>query len=121
MKNKYLTEIIVSLVLIVLLLMIINPRNVFMPSMSQEMFTTATVVVFGFFASLILREQTKDEREDKHRGLAGRSAFLSGVTVLLCGIVIQVLNHNLDTWLVFTLVVMILIKIVNRIYYDMYQ
>jgi hypothetical protein len=50
--------------------------------------------------------------------LSGRIAFLVGSTLLTLGIIVQSLNHNVDAWLVVTLVAMILSKIVVRIYGD---
>lgn len=121
MKNKYTTEIVISAVLIALLILIVNPGDVFMPSMAQMMIAGILVIVFGFFASLILKEKIKDEREDKHRGLAGRQAFLAGSSILLLGIVVQTLEDKLDVWLVIALVVMILVKVITRIYNDLYR
>lgn len=119
MKNKYTLEIVVSLILIGLLILIINPSDIFMPTMAHMMLAGFAVIVFGFFAGLVLKEKTKDEREEKHRGLAGRAAFLAGSSILIIGMVSQTLKDSIDPWLVASLVVMILVKLTTRIYNDL--
>lgn len=114
--KKSASEAAVAVILISLLVLMVNPFNIFMPSMLQLMTAGIAVVVFGLFSTFVLREDAADEREEKHRSLAGRIAFLTGSAVLLVGIVIQVYREMLDTWLVLSLVVMIVAKIVTRMY-----
>lgn len=120
MKNKFITEITVTIVLIVILVVLVNPYNIFMTNMFHMMLLGISVAVFGFLASLLLKEKAVDEREEKHRSLAGRIAFLSGSSVLLLGIIFQSLNDTLDIWLVTALIVMVVAKVVTRIYTDKY-
>lgn len=115
-NNVFLSEIVVSFVLIILLVLFINPFGLFMPTTLLMMLIVGFLIVFGIFASFIFRENAKDERESFHRMLAGRVAFLTGSGSLVLGIVIQSLNHNLDLWLVFALGAMILAKIIGLIY-----
>lgn len=74
------------------------------------------VILFCIFASFIWKENARDERENLHKMIAGRIAFLAGSAVLVIGIVLQSLSHQLDVWLVITLVVMILAKAAGLIY-----
>jgi hypothetical protein len=74
--------------------------------------------LFAVFASFILRESIADERDALHRTLAGRNAFLAGAGVLTLAIVMQGYTHSVDPWLVVTLVVMIMVKILTRIWSD---
>ena len=76
------------------------------------------LVLFGIFASFILKEKAFDERDDVNRSLAGRNAFLAGSAILMLGIVIQGYSHKIDPWLVVALIVMIVIKIVTRFWSD---
>lgn len=76
------------------------------------------LVLFGIFASFILREKSTDERDSQHRTLAGRNAFLAGSAVIILGIIIQGLSHAVDEWLVITLIVMVVTKIGTRIWSD---
>jgi len=76
------------------------------------------LVLFGIFASFILKEKVFDERDDLNRSLAGRNAFLAGATVIILGIAIQGYSHSLDPWLVVALMVMVISKITTRIWSD---
>jgi len=116
MKNNLLQEIFVSLVLVVLLILFLNPFDFWMPNTLLMVMVLGLVVVFMLFASFIWKENSIDEREGLHKMMAGRVAFLAGTGVLVVGIIIQSFNHQLDSWLVFTLGVMILAKVGGLIY-----
>lgn len=115
-NNTFLSEIIISIVFIVLLILFLNPFGFFMPTTLLMMLVVGFLIVFGIFASFVFRENAQDERESFHRMLAGRIAFLTGSAVLVAGIIIQSLLHGLDPWLVFALGLMILGKIIGLIY-----
>ena len=117
MKNNVLkTEFIFSLLLIILLLFFIEPFGLFMTPPVAMMILTILIVIFGIFASLVWREKARDEREHLHKMIAGRFGYLAGASVLMIGIVIQTLNHELDSWLIIALIAMILGKIVGLLY-----
>jgi hypothetical protein len=120
MKNKntttYFKESITALTLIILLVCIVNPFNMYMLSMFENVILGSIFVVFALFASFFLREVVVDERDEVHRSLSGRVAFLVGSAVLLLGITVQIEMSHLDIWLVVTLVAMILAKLIARIY-----
>ena len=115
-NNAFANEIIAALVLILLVGALLNPFGWFMPSPVVMMLILGLVVVFILFTAFVWKERARDERELWHRTIAGRVAFLSGVSVLVLGIIIQGLNHNVDVWLVLTLTVMIFAKIITSIY-----
>lgn len=114
-------EIIAAAILIVLLVLLVNPYHIWMPSMAHMMGLTALLLVFAFFASIVLREQAHDEREGLHRMYAGRSAFLVGSFLLIVGISYQSLTHTFDPWLPAVLVAMIVVKIGTRLYADWHR
>ncbi|OGZ00978.1 MAG: hypothetical protein A3B13_02650 [Candidatus Liptonbacteria bacterium RIFCSPLOWO2_01_FULL_45_15] len=116
MKNNFLQEIFVSLILIVLLVLFLNPFGFWMPNILLMMMVLGLVVVFSVFASFIWRENARDEREGLHKMMAGRFAFLVGMAILVTGIIVQSFKHELDFWLAFTLGAMILAKIIGLIY-----
>ena len=116
MKNNFLQEVSVSLVLIVLLVLFLNPFGFWMPTIFLMMMVLGLVVTFSLFSSFIWRENSRDEREGLHKMMAGRIAFLVGTALLVVGIIIQSFRHELDFWLVLTLVTMILAKIIGLIY-----
>lgn len=117
MKNN-LKEIIVTVCLVVLAVLLLNPFMFWMPDMMLLCMLAITLGLFALFASFVLREHTCDEREDQHRALAGRNAFLVGAGVLTVGIVVQGYTHAVDPWLVFALVSMVVAKIATRMWSD---
>jgi hypothetical protein len=118
MKNKFVLEIIVSLALISLAVLLLNPLHFWMPNMLVIGMLAVGFVLFGILASFILREAAFDERDMVNRSLAGRNAFLIGAAVLMLGILIQGYTHTVDPWLVITLIAMILVKIGTRLWND---
>ncbi len=118
MKNKTLQEILVPLALIILATLLLNPFHFWMPDMMVMGMLATLLVLFGIFASFILKEKAFDERDDMNRSLAGRNAFLAGSATLMLGIVVQGYNHAIDPWLVIALIVMIIIKIGTRLWSD---
>ncbi len=117
MKNN-LKETIVTVALVVIAVLLLNPFHFWMPDMIVMCMLAIVLGLFGIFASFILREKSVDEREDQHRTLAGRNAFLAGSGVLTLGIVIQGYKHTVDPWLIIALIVMVIVKIGTRIWSD---
>lgn len=115
-NNKFLQEVLVSGVLVILLVLFLNPFGFWMPTTLLMMMVLALVVVFALFASFAWRENPEDEREDLHKMKAGRIAFLAGTALLALSIIVQSFNHNLDPWLVLVLSGMILVKVIALIY-----
>jgi len=120
MKNNF-TEALVTICLIGLAILLLNPFHFWMPDMMVMGMLTFLLGLFGVFASFILREKVTDEREGVHRTLAGRNAFLAGSGVLTLAIVVQGYTHSVDPWLVVALVAMIIVKIGSRIWSDKNQ
>ncbi len=116
MTNRNSKELIVSLILVILLALLANPFDFWMPDMMQMAILALVIGAFGLFASLIMKERVTDERESVHRMFAGRVAFLTGSVILTAGIVRQGLTDSTDFWLPVTLVAMILSKISAHIY-----
>lgn len=117
MKNNYfISEILISLVLLLILVFCLNPFGILMPPPFVSMLVILLLLFVGIFASFIWKERSEDERENYHKLLAGHLAFLTGVTLLGIAIAIQELNHKLDPWLVYILIAMLLAKIIGRIY-----
>ncbi|MDE2030729.1 MAG: hypothetical protein KGI58_00490 [Patescibacteria group bacterium] len=117
MKNN-IKEIIITLCLIAIAVLLLNPFNFWMPDMVVIGILAIALVLFGIFASFILREKIFDERDSLHRTLAGRNAFLAGSAMLMIGIIIEGYSHKVDAWLVITLIVMIFTKITTRMWSD---
>jgi hypothetical protein len=75
---------------------------------------------FGAFIVFVLKERAEDEREDPHRALAGRIAFLSGCAVILVGIALQSEWGTPDPWLLYALIAMVLGKVLARLWSSIY-
>ena len=116
MKNNLLQEIFVSLILIILLVLLFNPFDFWMPSALLMMIVASFVAIFGSFVSFVWRENSKDERESLHKSIAGRAAFLAGASVLVAATVVQSFNHAIDPWIVTALGIMILAKTIGLMY-----
>lgn len=82
-KNKFVAEIIVSVILIVLLLLLWKPTDSEMPNEMLMAIVLGLIIIFSVFASFIFRENARDERESLHRLMAGRFAYLVGAGILL--------------------------------------
>ncbi|MEX0652082.1 MAG: hypothetical protein WD509_01750 [Candidatus Paceibacterota bacterium] len=110
------TEIILAGILIFLVVVLLNPFDVFMNYMFVMTLAGFLIAVTAFFTGVIWRESEGDEREVLHQMLAGRIAFIVGTVVLVVGIVVQSITQSVDIWLVIALVSMVLIKIIGRVY-----
>ncbi len=117
MKNNLL-EVLTTLGIILIAILLLNPFEFWMPDMMVMGMLVLALMLFGIFASFVLREKITDERDAVHETLAGRNAFLVGSAVLILGIVVEGYTHTVDPWLVGALVFMITAKIVTRIWSD---
>lgn len=117
MKNKFLHTVIPTCITI-LAILLLNPFNFWMPDMVVMSMLACIFVLFALFAGFILNEQAEDERENAHRTLAGRNAFLIGSGVLMLGIIVQGYYHTVDPWLVAALSLMIMTKVITRVWSD---
>jgi heme/copper-type cytochrome/quinol oxidase subunit 2 len=90
--------------------------SLFMPKSAEMLLAFGVVLVFLIFFAVVWRERATDERDQLHRLIAGRVSFLVATAFLTTGIVIQAFHHNIDPWLIYTLVGMILAKLGSRIY-----
>ncbi|KND47109.1 MAG: hypothetical protein AB199_01615 [Parcubacteria bacterium C7867-004] len=117
MHNAYLEGATV-LALAGLSLVLLDPFHIWMPDMAYMIVLCCLVAAFGAFAAFVLCERAGDEREDAHRMLSGRMAFLAGSGVLVAGIVLQGLTGPIDPWLIYALCAMVFAKLAARAYSD---
>ena len=117
MKNN-LKEMAVTFCLVVISILLLNPFHFWMPDMMVITMLAIILTLFAVFASFVLREKIVDERDDQHRSLAGRNAFLAGSAVLILAIMIQGYSHSVDEWLIIALIAMIATKVGTRIWSD---
>lgn len=115
-KNNFLGEITISVILIILLILLLNPFNFWMPTAMHMMMIVGLAVFIIIFAGYVWKEKSHDERESLHRNIAARYGYLAGIGILSVGVIIQSMQHTLDIWLIVSLTVMILAKIIGVIY-----
>lgn len=109
-------EILLSLLILGLLGVIMRFQSLLMPMSMATTFSIALIVAFFLFIVFIFREKPQDERENVHKFMAGRIAFIVGAIILITGIIYQTFQHNIDPWLIYTLSGMILTKLVFYLY-----
>lgn len=116
MKKEIINEIVVAIILVLLIVAFLDPFHYWMPGPLAMFLLFLALLVFLIFAVFIWREKVHDEREDYHRLWTGRLAWLVGAAFLMVGIIVQEINHTLDHWLVYALLVMVITKLLSLIY-----
>jgi O-antigen/teichoic acid export membrane protein len=111
-----LTEIVLGVVLLILLTVIFNPYDLYMTQMTTMLIALSFLILFGIFALFALREQPRDEREELLIIKTSRFAFLITGAVLALGIAIELIQHDIDPWLLIVFAVMIFSKLFGYIY-----
>lgn len=82
-------------------------------SSSLQMLLLAIVLsLVATFLVLFWREQPDDEREMHNQALASRFAYTVGSLVLIGALIVQSLNHNLDSAVPIALLAMIATKVI---------
>lgn len=116
MKNKFVGEIIISLVLIGLLVFFINPLDLLMPQQMHPFMIPILVLLFIIFTALLWKETPGDEREQLHKFIASRFAYFAAVSILIIAIVFQSFHGQIDLWLIIAICITLLAKIFGLIY-----
>ncbi|USN53072.1 MAG: hypothetical protein H6760_02745 [Candidatus Nomurabacteria bacterium] len=103
---------ILAIIIILLSLGLLNPFDWWMPSTLEMSFIVILALIGFAYAAFFWKERPRDEREEHVQRKAGRSAFLAGILIGITGIIVQGLQHALDAWLIATVAVMLLAKII---------
>ena len=118
---KISVEVIIGIILLGILGIFLNPTHLLMPDSVNMMLILGLIIGFLGFVGLVWRERASDEREVMHIGKAGRWSFFSGTAVLVMGIVIQAMRHEIDPWLLYALSVMVLAKLISRTFHNLHN
>ncbi len=115
---KYVTwkELVLSVLLLVLGFLLLNPAGLLMSNTVHLTVYGLLLICTGLFTGLIVHERARDERELDHYNRAGRFGYTLGIIVLLGGITWQTIYMPYDPWLLIALIVMILGKVGARIF-----
>ena len=116
MKNNFTIEIIISILLISILVFFVNPLDLLMPHAMHPFMVPILILLFVVFTSFLWREQPGDERDQFHKYISSRFAYFAGVGILIIGIVAQSMTRTIDSWLVISICVILLAKIIGTIY-----
>lgn len=116
MKNKFIGEAIISIILIGLLVFFLNPLELMMPKSMHAIMIPLLIVLFIVFTGVMWKETPGDEREQLHKFIASRFAYFAAIATLIIGIVTQSFQKSIDPWLIITICIALLAKIVGLIY-----
>ena len=103
--------------IVLILFTFLNPIKILMPESVNTMLILGLILSFTVFAAIVFKEKASDERELSHIHIAGRISYIAGTLVLTLGVVYQAFNHEIDSWLLLGLFVMVLSKLITRIYF----
>jgi hypothetical protein len=117
MKNN-LIDILLATLLVILLVLLTDPFMLFMPSMMAMTVLFIVVVFLGVWIGFVVKEKASDEREALHRMHSGRIAYLSGLTLLTIALIVQGFAHHVDPWVAGALGVMVVSKLIARLYFE---
>jgi len=117
MNKKYL-QITVALVLAFFLMALADFIPFWMPMMGEMVALAIVVVLLLIWVGFVMQEDAQDEREVLLKMKAGRVAYLSGLGVMIVGLVLQSLGNHVDPWLAVALAIMVLSKLFARLYFE---
>lgn len=115
MPNSFLSEIIFGSGAIALMIFLLNPLNIWMPNEMVMMVSIGLLILLSLFTHFIWKENSHDEREQLHRYIVNRYAYIVGCAILTLAVIWESYHHSLDPWLVTALGSMILAKVVGSL------
>lgn len=119
MKNyKNLLDIVLVLGLGLMTFLAVAPESFVMPSALQMIILAGVITLLAGFMTLVWREQPADEREAENQSDASRYAYLTGVVVLMVGLLYGSLKHDVDAFVPVALLVMIGTKVLVQRHKD---
>lgn len=87
-----------------------------MPMMGEMLALLLVTVLMLVWAGFVMQETARDEREVQLKMKSGRIAYLSGLGVLTLALIVQGLSHAIDPWITLALAVMVLAKLLARVF-----
>jgi hypothetical protein len=115
---KKVTLVLLALVLSFFLLALADLIPFWMPMMGEMIALLVVTVLLLAWAGFIVSESAADEREVYITMQSGRLAYVAGLLTLVVALVLQGLAHTIDPWIPVTLAVMVVAKLLGRIYFD---
>jgi phosphoglycerol transferase MdoB-like AlkP superfamily enzyme len=118
MKNNVFIHTAIALLISFFALVLADLIPFWMPMMGEMTVLLIATVLLIVWVGFILFETVHDEREAMLRHQSGRFAYLAGISVLLCALVVQGFAHAIDPWIPVTLAVMVVVKQAVRLYLE---
>jgi hypothetical protein len=104
---------------LILLVLLTDPFMVFMNAMQLYIVLALFTGVLAVWVGIVVREESKDERDLAHRAFAARMGYLAGVSVLGAAVVYQALVlHAVSVWSLCALATMLMVKLFARMYIE---
>ncbi len=107
-----------ALVLSFFLLALADFIPFWMPMMGEMIALLVVTVLLLAWAGFVVSESSDDEREVHVTMQSGRLAYVAGLLTLVVALVLQGLAHAIDPWIPVTLAIMVVAKLLGRIYFD---
>jgi hypothetical protein len=114
--NKTYLHIAVACVLTFFLLVLADLVPFWMPMMGQMIALLIVVVLLIIWAGFVMQEST--QREVVLKMKSGRVAYLSGLAMLMLALIVQGFAHDIDPWIAGALAVMVVSKLLTRLYLE---
>jgi hypothetical protein len=113
----------ISLVVLTLLLvLLLNPFDFWMPSMMQKTLIGITFAVFLAVLLFIFGQEARDERDHVHRMFSDRLALLVGASILMISLIVTSLSEQGNQpWIIGALGAMALTKYLAMQYARRYK
>lgn len=108
----------VAFVVIFFLLVLADLVPFWMPMMGEMIALLLVTICLLLWVAFVLSEEVVDEREVVQAMKSGRVAYVAGLLILLCALVVQVFAHAVDPWLPVALAVMVGSKVIARFYLE---
>lgn len=114
MKNSF-GEFALALIFVAILVLLANPLHFWMPAPVTMLSLLVVAIVAAVYAGFVLKERAADERDDLHRMIADRAAYLAGIAVLTVALISEgFLLGRIDAWIPLAIAVMIFVKMLSR-------
>jgi L-asparagine transporter-like permease len=116
--NKNYLHISVAAALTFALLALADLFPFWMPMMGEMVALALVTLLLIVWTGFVMQETAQDEREVVLKMRAGRVAYLSGLGFLALALIVQALSHDIDPWIATALAVMVLAKLLTRLYLE---
>lgn len=117
MKTKT-VHILGGIISILLVWLVADPFMVWMPPFFAMGCLIALSAGMLLWTGLVVFEGDGDERDSAHKMKADRNAYLAGMLILIVALVLQGLQHHVNPWIASALTIMVVTKIISRIYLE---